>query len=117
MEYGHRLRVASNLADSSAADEMAEGFAMMAGIFSSHGDVGASNFGFLDNALFLARKRASHENPDVREAVLKMLLSVARTGAGKSAAAETAEEIALQPSGHARTLASRFFGEQGGRSR
>jgi hypothetical protein len=109
------LKIASNLADSSAPDEIAEGFAMMADIFSSHSDVGASNFGFLDNALFLARKRASHENPNVREAVLKMLLSAAGTGAGKSAAAETAEEIALQPSEYTRMLASRFFDEQTGR--
>jgi len=112
MEKNRELKIASNLADSPAPEDITKGFAMMTRIFSDRKAVREADFGFLDNALFLARKCASHEDKNVRDAVAKMLISVGRMSSqGKSAARETAEEIELQPSEAAKSVASSFYAE------
>jgi hypothetical protein len=65
-------------------------------------------FGFLDNALFLARKHASHENPEIRGAVAETLAAICRMGPEwRLSAAEAVNEIDMQPSEEARSTASR----------
>jgi hypothetical protein len=106
------LRQAANRANSAAPAEIAEGFRMMAGIISGGKNSGGIEFGFLDNALFLARKHASHENPGIRNAVAEMLAATARLGPQwKEAVAETIEEIDMQPSAEARSVVSRVRAE------
>ncbi|MDR2779981.1 MAG: hypothetical protein LBB28_02530 [Synergistaceae bacterium] len=104
------MRTASKKADSTYPREIAEGFAMISGVVSDERAEGKIEFGFLDNALFLARKNASHEDGAVRNAVIDMLISVGETSPSwRMASVETAEEIGLQPSEKARTVAARVL--------
>ena len=101
------LRRAARAADSEAPAEIAEGFRMMTGIISDGKNSGGIEFGFLDNALFLARKHSSHGNLKVRDAVAEMLAATAQLGPQwREAVAETIDEIAMQPSAEARSVAS-----------
>jgi hypothetical protein len=100
------MREASRKADSASPGEMAEGFAMISGIVSDKRAADETEFGFLDNALFLARKNASHEDVAVRNSVIGMLISVGgMSPSWRAAVVETAEEILLQPSEKARSAA------------
>jgi len=111
----HYLRLAAERAESEEAAEIATGLGMISAIFEDTHEARAAGFGFLDNALFIARKHASHSDPSVRDEVVRLLIAVGRMSAsGREAASETAEEIAMQPSAEARALASRFFTEIGG---
>jgi hypothetical protein len=102
--------MASEKADSTSPSEITEGFAMISGIVSDKRAADETDFGFLDNALFLARKNASHEDGAVRDAVTGMLISVgSMSRSWRIAAEETAEEIGLQPSQKARTVAERVL--------
>ena len=110
-----KSRLASELANAEKAAEIAAGLGMISEIFEDAGEARSAEFGFLDNSLFIARKHASHSDPSVRDGVTRLLLAVGRMNAsGREAANETADEIALQPSGEARAVASRFFAEIGG---
>ena len=81
---------------------------MMAGIISGGKNSGGIEFGFLDNALFLARKHSSQSDPEIRNAVAEMLMAIVKLGPQwREAVAETSDEIAMQPSAEARTVASR----------
>jgi hypothetical protein len=101
------LRRAAEMADSETLSEIAEGFRMMAGIISGGKKSGGIEFGFLDNALFLARKHSSQKDPEIRNAVTETLIATARLGPQwREAVAETVEEIAMQPSAEARSVAS-----------
>lgn len=101
-----RLRRAARMADSESPAKIAEGFRMMAGIISGGKNSGGIEFGFLDNALFLARKHSSHRDPEIRNAVAEMLMATARLGPQwREAVAETVDEIAMQPSAEARAVA------------
>ena len=103
-----RLRLAAGMADSASCAEIAEGFRMMAGIVSGGKNSGGIEFGFLDNALFLARKHSSQSDPEIRNAVAEMLIAVAQLGSQwRETVAETADEITMQPSAEARSVASR----------
>jgi hypothetical protein len=83
---------------------------MISGIVSDKRAAGETEFGFLDNALFLARKNASHEDGEVRDALIGMLISVGRMShSWLIAAEETAEEIGLQPSRKAKIVAERVL--------
>jgi len=111
----NKTRLASELANSEEAAEIAAGLGMISSIFEDAGEARSAEFGFLDNSLFIARKHASHCDPSVREGVTRLLLAVGRMSAsGREAANETADEIAMQPSEEARAVASRFFAEIGG---
>jgi hypothetical protein len=102
------LRQAARAADSETPAEIAEGFRMMTGIVSGGKSSGGVEFGFLDNALFLARKHSSHGNSKIRDAVAEMLIAIAQLGPQwREAAAETIDEIDMQPSAEARSVASR----------
>ena len=104
------MRTAAQKADSTSPCEIAEGFARISDIVSDKRAAGEIEFGFLDNALFLARKNASHEDGAVRDAVAGMLISVVKMSPSwKTASEETADEIALQPSPKARNLAARVL--------
>ena len=106
------LRRAARMADSPIPGEIAEGFGMMARIVSCGKSSGGIEFGFLDNALFLARKHSSHENTGIREAVAEMLMAIAQLGPRwREAVAETVYEIDMQPSAEARSVASRVRAE------
>ncbi|MDR1136838.1 MAG: hypothetical protein LBK91_00820 [Synergistaceae bacterium] len=110
MEIAGRMRSAAQKADSTSPREIAEGFAMITRIVSDKRDARETEFGFLDNALFLARKNASHEDGTVREAVVDMLASVGGMNPSwRAAAMETADEIGLQPSKRARFVAERVL--------
>jgi hypothetical protein len=110
MKTTDRMRTASRKADSASPREIAEGFAMISGIASDKRAAGEIEFGFLDNALFLARKNASHDDSAVRNAVIDMLISVGgMSPEWRSAAEETAEEIRLQPSEASQTAAARVL--------
>ncbi|MDR1132543.1 MAG: hypothetical protein LBL05_00180 [Synergistaceae bacterium] len=103
-----KLRRAAGMADSVVPSEIAEGFGMMTGIISGAKNSEDIEFGFLDNALFLARKHSSHKAPEIRNAAAEMLAAIARLGPRwREAAAETIDEIAMQPSENARSVASR----------
>jgi hypothetical protein len=107
MNIAGKMRTAARKADSASPCEIAEGFAMIAGIVSDKRAAGEIEFGFLDNALFLARKNASHEDRTIRDAVADMLISVGEMSPSwKTASEETAEEIGLQPSEKAQTVAA-----------
>ena len=111
----HTARLASEFANAEGASEIATGLAMISDIFEDATEARSAEFGFLDNSLFLARKHASHLDPSVREGVTRLLLAVGKMSAsGREAANETADEIAMQPSVEARSVASRFFAEIGG---
>ncbi|MDR3164923.1 MAG: hypothetical protein LBU13_05045 [Synergistaceae bacterium] len=106
------LKRAANQADSAVPSEITEGLRMMACIASGDRNSGGIEFGFLDNALFLARKHASHGNPEVRAATAEMLAAIARLGPRwREAVAETVDEIDMQPSAEARSVASRVRAE------
>jgi hypothetical protein len=106
------LKRAARTADSEKCAEIAEGFRMMAGIISAGKKSGGIEFGFLDNALFLARKHSSQEDPGIRDAVAEMLIATARLGTQwREAVSETIDEIAMQPSADARSVASRVSAE------
>jgi hypothetical protein len=110
METTGKLRSASQKADSSIPRDIAEGFAMITRIVSDERALFETEFGFLDNALFLARKNASHEDETVRNAVTDMLISIAQTDLSwREAVGETADEISLQPSVKARSVAERVL--------
>jgi hypothetical protein len=114
MENDDELRLVSRLAESKDPGEAARGLAAMADAFVDGRATRAAGFGFLDNALFVARKQATHDDRSVRDAVARLLAAVAGTGAdGEAAALETAGEIDLQPSGAARSVAQKFFKETG----
>jgi hypothetical protein len=116
MEIREKSRHASGLAGSAQSGDITRGLAMMTDIFSDRRAARDAEFGFVDNALFLARKLAAHADASVREEVVKMLSSVGRASPQWSeAAAETAGEIALQPSDAAREVAERFFKSAGGK--
>ena len=106
---------ASALADSADAAKIAAGLAMISEIFEdalNAQKTGAAEFGFLDNALFIARKHASHPDPSVREGVTRVLLAIGGMSvSGREAADETADEIAMQPSDEARAAAAKYFAE------
>jgi hypothetical protein len=109
-----RLVLAARTADSDVPAEIAEGFRMMTGIISDRKNPQGIEFGFLDNALFMARKHSSHADPEIRNAVAEMLIATARLGPQwREAASETVEEIAMQPSAEARSVASRVSAETG----
>ncbi|MDR1580503.1 MAG: hypothetical protein LBS35_09115 [Synergistaceae bacterium] len=102
------LRRASRAADSAIPAEIAEGFGMMTEIISGGKKSGGIEFGFLDNALFLARKHSSQRDPGIRNAVAEMLMAIAKLGPQwREAVSETIDEIAMQPSAEARSVASR----------
>jgi hypothetical protein len=106
------LKLAARTADSRAPAEIAEGFRMMTGIISAGKNSSGIEFGFLDNALFLARKHSSQADPGIRGAVAEMLIAIAKLGPPwREAVSETAEEIAMQPSADARSVASRVSAE------
>jgi hypothetical protein len=95
------------MADSNVPGEIAEGFRMMTGIIADEKNSGGIEFGFLDNALFAARKHSSQSDPAIRAAVAEMLAATARLGPQwREAVAETVDEIAMQPSEEARSVAS-----------
>jgi hypothetical protein len=102
----------SEMADSSDARERRDGFSAIADVLRSKNSRGGVDFGFVDNALFLARKHASDEAPEVRAAVSRMLAAVGQLGASwRGAALETIDEIALQPSELPRSVASQAAAE------
>jgi hypothetical protein len=109
MEKNH-AKLASKLANSEEADGIATGLGMISAIFEDAQEARSTEFGFLDNSLFIARKHASHPDPSVRDGVTRLLLAVGRMSAsGREAANETADEIAMQPSVEARAVASQIF--------
>ena len=114
-DLNEKSKLASELANAEEADSILTGLGMISSIFEETGKAGLAEFGFLDNSLFIARKHASHPDASVREGVVRLLLAVGRMNAsGREAANETADEIAMQPSAEARSVASKFFAEIGG---
>ncbi|MDR3280379.1 MAG: hypothetical protein LBT23_07690 [Synergistaceae bacterium] len=107
-----RMRMASALADSSDKNDIAKGFVEIAAIVSDKGSRHDAEFGFLDNALFLARKHASSKEAAVRNAVSVMLTSVGNMGSSwREAALETADEINMQPSSESQSIAAEVISE------
>jgi hypothetical protein len=105
------MRQASALADSPGCGEIEKGLADIAEIVSGSSGSGIE-FGFVDNALFLARKHASSGDAAVRRAVINLLLSVGKMGPSwREAALETADEIRMQPSLYAGSVASEVVSE------
>jgi hypothetical protein len=110
------MRAASRLAGSSDPDDIRSGFEMIALIVSESDGGHGIEFGFIDNALFLARKYASSENPGVRRAVVSSIVEIGRvSGSWLEAAAETADEIYAQPSDNARQVAGEARSKLDGR--
>jgi 3-methyladenine DNA glycosylase AlkD len=108
----YAMRKASEWADSGSETVRCSGFNLIAAIACR--DQGASRRtpGFLDNALFLARKHASDANPSVQKAVSSALTMIGKVGRDwHEAAIEAADEIAAQPSESSRWVASQALGE------
>ncbi|MDR3332286.1 MAG: DNA alkylation repair protein [Synergistaceae bacterium] len=106
------VRKASEWADSENDKLLCSGFSLIAAI-ALHAPHGRDcQPGFYDNALFLARKRASSKNPHVRRAVSSALAMIGRIDADwNEASVETAGEIAAQPSEKARWVASQALAD------
>jgi len=106
------MRRASVLADSNDPGEAAKGFISIAKIVSKEDANLEVEFGFIDNALFMARKLASSGDISVRNAVSGMLIAIGRMDSEwLEAAIETADEIKMQPSYAAQSVAAGVISE------
>jgi hypothetical protein len=100
------MRTASQLANSQDQNDVRSGFEMIALIASKFNGGQITELGFIDNALFLARKHASSENSGVRQAVVSSLVHIGHINKNwLEAALETADEIDSQPSEAAKSVA------------
>jgi 3-methyladenine DNA glycosylase AlkD len=105
-------RKALEWADSGDATLSCVGFTLIAAIVANMPKGDGDGFGFLDSALFYARKAASNENKDVRRAVTSTLGTIGkRSRQWHAAAIETAEEIGAQPNEASRWVASQSLGD------
>jgi hypothetical protein len=94
------------MANSLDPGEVRSGFEMISAVASESGGGRATEFGFIDNALFLARKHASSESADLRSAVVSSLVEIGHIGKSwLEAVLETVDEIAAQPSDNSRQVA------------
>jgi hypothetical protein len=105
-----KMRLASDLVDSLCENDIIRGFDMISDIVSEPGAAQRIEFGFLDNSLFSARKHASDDKPAIRDSVAGMLIGVGQMdGSWREAAIETADEINLQPSETAHSVAAKVY--------
>ncbi|MDR1965297.1 MAG: hypothetical protein LBQ36_01185 [Synergistaceae bacterium] len=109
-----KTRIASKMADSSDEKESAAGFSMISEILATcpRRDM---EFGFFDNALFLARKHASSGAPEVRDAVAGMLAAMGRVVPElREAVEEAIDEIKMQRSAESHSVAAKALESLGG---
>jgi 3-methyladenine DNA glycosylase AlkD len=106
------MKKAVEWADSGDETLMCTGFSLIAAIAAHTEADSVDEPGFFDNALFLARKRASDLSASVLRAVSSALTTIGKMSRDwHEAAVETAGEIAAQPSESARWVASQTLGE------
>ena len=100
------MRQLIEFTDSTDEALRSKGFAEIARLAAELPENAPGETGFLDNALFCARKHASDTSEAVRRAVTRALGAIgARNAFWREAALETADEIALQPSDAAKQVA------------
>ena len=106
------MRTALEWANAPSARQAHAGFRLVASLAENLPEDTPGELGFFDHFLFLARKAATHEDPDVRRAVSSALAALAsRSPNWREAVVETCEEIADQPSSVAEQLASQVLND------
>jgi 3-methyladenine DNA glycosylase AlkD len=105
-------RKALEWADSGDDTLSCVGFSLVAALAANMPKGSNSELGFLDSALFYARKHASSDNMNIRRAVTSSMSMIGRRSREwHEAAVETADEIGAQPSEAARWVSSQSLGD------
>ena len=106
------MKKAIESANAPLAQTAYAGFRLIRSLAENLPEDAPGELGFFDHFLFLARKSATHRDPDVRQALSAALATLARRSPDwREAVVETCEEIAGQPSDIAVQLASQTLND------